>query len=154
MTTLLTEPLTEEQQKQFKVDEKRLTQAESVALGIWLQAYRAGDANLQRLVNVVHKVLIQIGIPEGSRHRVLGKMIDEALMGPQPTKRVGGASKYPVSLKKTAASLIELVIANENLPKSRDSNHQTAFTRTAEILGNCGFEVSESTLIKWYSEFR
>ena len=153
--TLLTSPLTPEQKRHRDQEENRINKAEIVALGIWLQEYQVGGVSLERMTREVRAALIRIGVSEGVRHRILGELLDQLTSVPQPL-RSKGKKGYPISLKKNAALIVDLVVEREGLPKTRSATRKkkSAFERTADILRECGFEVKPETIIDWYSDWR
>lgn len=153
--TLLTSPLTIEQKIDRDKLEKRVSKAETVALGIWLLEYQVGGVSLERMTREVRSALVRIGVSEQTRHRILGNLLDQVASVPQPV-RGKGKKGYPVSLKKTATHIVDLVAKSEGLPKTRSETKKkmSAFERTSEILRECGFEVKPETIIDWYSDWR
>ena len=153
--TLLTSPLTPEQKHYRDQEENRINKAEVVALGIWLQEYQVGGVSLERMTREVRAALIRIGVSEEIRHRILGELLDQLTSVPQPL-RSKGKKGYPISLKKNAALIVDLVVERESLPKTRSATRKkmSAFERTADILRECGFEVKPETIIDWYSDWR
>ena len=140
--TLLTAPLTKEQQDFLKNTDDLIGKAETVALGIWLDEYTVGGVSLEIMSEKVRLALIRIGVP------------DRALALPKP-KRKRGKVGHPITLQKTTAKLVELVVEREGLSKSRDSGDRpTAFQRTSEILDLVGFEVSPESVIRYYFEYK
>lgn len=153
--TLLTSPLTPEQEASQRKAHERIDKAETVALDIWLQGYLVGDVSLERMSREVRAALVRIGVSDRARCRILGEMLDKVAAKPEP-KRGRGKKGYPVALKKTAPVIVDLVVKREGLPKTRSDTKKTksAFERTAEVLEECGFEVTPETIIKWYTEWR
>jgi len=153
--TLLTSPLTPEQKRYRDQEQNRINKAEIVALGIWLQEYQVGGVSLERMSREVRAALIRIGVSEQVRHRILGEMLDQLTSLPQPS-RSRGKKGYPISLKKTSANIVDLVVKKEGLPKTRSDTKKkiSAFERTSDILRECGFEVKPETIIDWYSDWR
>lgn len=153
--TLLTSPLTPEQEVFQRKTDERIDKAETVARDIWLQGYLVGDVSLERMSREVRAALVRIGVSDRARCRILGEMLDKAAAKPEP-KRGRGKKGYPVVLKKTSAGIVDLVVEREGLPKTRSDTNKTksAFERASEILEECGFEVTPETLIKWYTEWR
>lgn len=153
--TLLTSPLTPEQEASQRKAHERIDKAETVALDIWLQGCLVGDVSLERMSREVRTALVRIGVSDRSRCRILGELLDKAAAKPEP-RRGKGKKGYPVALKKTAPEIVDLVVKREGLPKTRSDTKKkkSAFERTAEILHECGFEVNPETLIKWYTEWR
>lgn len=151
---LLTGSLTPDQQAMLDHRENLIAKARAVALGIWLDEYKVGGVSLEGLCEKVHSALIRIGVPEEVRHQFIGRAIDEALARPKP-KRKRGKVGHPVSLQKTIAELVDMVVEREGLAKSRDSaKTPNAFERTSEILEEAGFRVSEESVIKYYFDYR
>ncbi|MCM0028704.1 MAG: hypothetical protein NBV55_03285 [Polynucleobacter sp.] len=153
--TLLTAPLTPEQEALQRRIYVRIDKAETVALDIWLQGYLVGDVSLERMSREVRASLVRIGVSDRARCRILGEMLDKVAVRPEP-KRGRGKKGYPVALKKTSPTIVDLVVEREGLPKTRSGTKKTksAFERAAEVLEECGFEVTPETLIKWYTEWR
>jgi hypothetical protein len=153
--TLLTAPLTPEQDDFQRRTDSRIDKAETVALDIWLQGYLVGDVSLERMSREVRAALVRIGVSDRVRCRILGELLDKAAARPAP-KRGRGKKGYPVALKKTSPVIVDLVVKREGLPKPRSDTKKTksAFERAAEVLEECGFEVMPETLIKWYTEWR
>lgn len=153
--TLLTSPLTPEQEVFQREADERIDKAETVALDIWLQGYLVGDVSLERMSREVRAALVRIGVSDRTRCRIIGEMLDKAAAKPEP-KRGRGKKGYPVALKKTSPVIVDLVVEREGLPKTRSDTNKTksAFERASEILEECGFEVTPETLIKWYTEWR
>lgn len=153
--TLLTAPLTPEQEALLHRTDARISMAETVALDIWLQGYIVGEVSLERMSREVRAALIKIGVSDRARCRILGEMLDKATARSEP-KRSRGKKGYPVALKKISPFIVDLVVKRENLPKTRSDTKKTksAFERTSEVLLECGFEVTPETLIKWYTEWR
>lgn len=152
--TLLTAPLTKEQQDFLKKTDDLIGKAKTVALGIWLDEYTVGGVSLEAMCKSVHSALIRIGVSEPARQRIIGEMVDRALTLPKP-KRKRGKVGHPITLQKTIAKLVEIVVEREGLSKSRDSGDRpTAFQRTSEILDLVGFEVSPESVIRYYFDYR
>jgi hypothetical protein len=153
--TLLTAPLTPEQEDFQRRTDARIDKAEAVALDIWLQGYLVGDVSLERMSREVRVALVRIGVSDRARRRILGEMLDKAAARAEP-KRGQGKKGYPGALKKTSPVIVDLVVEREGLPKTRSDTKKTksAFERASEVLGECGFEVAPETLIKWYTEWR
>jgi hypothetical protein len=153
--TLLTSPLTNDQMVFRQKMDKQVRKAETVALGIWLLEYQVGGVSLERMSREVKAALIKIGVSERTRQQILGEMLDQAISVPQP-KRGKGRKGYPISLKKTAAIIVEIVAKTEKLPKTRSETKKkiSAFERTSEILAECGFDVKPETVIDWHSDWR
>lgn len=153
INTLLTTPLTSDEIEALKGRELLWDKAHVITLDIWLEGYKAGDISLERMVREVHSALTSIKLPERSKQLLIGSMINEALSSPEPKRTRGGGKRYPTSLKKISASLVDLIASREKLPKSRYSPNQSAFDKAASVLQECGFNVSIETLIKWRREF-
>lgn len=153
--TLLTSPLTPDQEVFQRKANERIDKAETVALDIWLQGYLVGDVSLERMSREVRVALVRIGVSDRARCRILGEMLDKAAARLEP-KRGRGKKGYPGALKKTSPVIVDLIVKREGLPKTRSDTKKTksAFERAAEVLGECGFEVTPETLIKWYTEWR
>jgi hypothetical protein len=152
--TLLTAPLSAEQQALRNKAEDLLGKAETVALSIWLDEYKVGGISLESMCEKVRSALIRIGVPEGVRLRIIGQTVDEALASPKPRRKRGKVG-HPISLQKTTAKLVDLVVDREGLSKSRDSGDRaTAFQRVSEILDLVGFEVSAESVIRYYFEYK
>ena len=153
--TLLTSPLSPEQKAFQRKADKRIEKAEIVALDIWLQGYLVGDVALERMSREVKAALVRMALSDRARRRILGEILDKATDRPEP-KRGTGKKGYPVALKKTAPVIVDLVVEREGLPKTRSNTKKTksAYERTAEVLEECGFEVTPETVIKWYTEWR
>ena len=154
MNTLLTTSLSPQEKKSLEDSARLLDKAQVIALGIWLEGYKAGDISLERMTKGVHKALITIKLPEVSRKRLLGDMVDQALTMPPPVRTRGSGKTHPIVLKKTAVSLVELIATTEGLSKSRYSPEMSAYEKASQLLDSCGFSVSANTLVNWYSEFR
>ncbi|QWD95053.1 hypothetical protein C2759_02635 [Polynucleobacter sp. MG-Unter2-18] len=154
MNTLLTTPLSPQEKKALGDSKRLLDKAQAIALGIWLEGYKAGDISLERMAKGVYRALITIKLPEGTRKHLLGDMVDQALSMSPPVRTRGGGKIHPISLKKTAVSLVDLIATKEGLSKSRYSPKISAYEKASQILNDCGFAVSANTLINWYSEFR
>lgn len=153
MNTLLTSPLTPEQEKILEAQEKLWDKAHVIALNIWLEGFKAGDISLERMSKEVYRALSQISLSEPQKQLLLGMMVNQALSLPEPKRTRGGGKPYPTSLKKISASLVDLISNKENLSKSRYSPAESAYERASQILNDCGFKISPNTLINWYSEF-
>ncbi len=153
--TLLTSPLTPDQEVFQRKANERIDKAETVALDIWLQGYLVGDVSLERMSREVRVALVRIGVSDRARCRILGEMLDKVAAKPEP-KRGRGKKGYPVALKKAAPVIVDWVVKREGLSKTRSDTKKTksAFERTAEVLEECGFEVTPETIIKWYTEWR
>ena len=153
--TLLTAPLTPKQEALQRRTDARIDKAETVALDIWLQGYLIGDVSLERMSREVRAALVRIGVSDRARCRILGEMLDKVAAKPEP-KRGRGKKGYPVALKKAAPVIVDWVVKREGLSKTRSDTKKTksAFERTAEVLEECGFEVTPETIIKWYTEWR
>jgi hypothetical protein len=152
--TLLTAPLSAEQQAFLKNTDDLIGKAKTVALGIWLDEYTVGGVSLEAMCKSVHLALIRIGVSDPARQRIIGEMVDRALALPKP-KRKRGKVGHPITLQKTIAKLVEIVVEREGLSKSRDSGDRpTAFQRTSEILDLVGFEVSPESVIRYYFDYR
>lgn len=153
--TLLTAPLKPKQKALQRRTDARIDKAETVALDIWLQGYLVGDVSLERMSREVRTALVRIGVSDRARCRILGEMLDKVAATPEP-KRGRGKKGYPVALKKTAPVIVDWVVKREGLSKTRSDTKKTksAFERTAEVLEECGFEVTPETIIKWYTEWR
>ena len=152
--TLLTAPLTKEQQDFLQKIDDLIDKAETVALGIWLDEYTVGGVSLETMCANVRLALIRIGVSDRARQRIIGEMVDRALALPKP-KRKRGKVGHPITLQKTTAKLVEMVVEREGLSKSRDSGDRpTAFQRTSEILDLVGFEVSAESVIRYYFDYR
>ena len=76
--TLLTSPLTPEQEASQRKAYERIDKAETVALDIWLQGYLVGDVSLERMSREVRAALVRIGVSDRSRCRILGELLDKA----------------------------------------------------------------------------
>lgn len=152
MTTLLTQLMSENERRELTQHQQRLNKAQAVALGIWLEAYKAGDVGFEKMIKSTHHCLERIGVSEGSKVRILGTLVNDALSYPVPKKSRGGTVKLPLALRKTAATLVDLVSTQERLPKTRYSVTKSAYEKVSEILRDAGFDVSPSTVIKWASE--
>lgn len=153
INTLLTSPLTQEQIRALEKREQLWDSAHVIALDIWLEGFKAGDISFERMSKEVHKALTKIDLPVRQKQLILGILIDEALSSPEPKRIRGGGKKYPTSLKKISASLVDLISNKEGLAKSRYSPDESAYEKASQVLNDCGFEVSPNTLINWYSEF-
>jgi hypothetical protein len=152
--TLLTAPLSTEQQAFLNKADDLICKAETVALFIWLDEYKVGGVSLESMCEKVRSALIRIGVPEVVRHRIIGQTIDEALASPKPGRKSGRVG-HPISLQKTTVKLVDLVVDREGLFKSRDSGDRpTAFQRVSEILDLVGFEVSTESVIRYYFEYK
>lgn len=152
--TLLTSPLTPEQELALKEQEQLWDRAHVIALNIWLEGFKSGDIGFEKMSNEVHKALTKIALPERHKQRLLGILVNEALLLPKPQRTRGSGKVYPTSLKKIASSLVDQISLNEGLAKSRYSPNESAFEKASQVLADCGFKVSTNTLINWYSEFR
>lgn len=152
--TLLTAPLTKEQQDFLKKTDDLISKAETVALGIWLDEYTVGGVSLETMCERVRLALIRLGVPDRARQRIIGETVDRALALPKPRRKRGKVG-HPVALQKTTAKLVDLVVDQEGLSKSRDSGDRpTAFQRTSEILDLVGFEVSTESVIRYYFDYK
>jgi hypothetical protein len=154
MNTLLTTPLTSEQQKAIEEREQLWDKAHVIALNIWLEGYKAGDISLEHMIKQTHAALNKISLPERQKQLLLGVLVNDALSIAKPKRTRGTGKTYPTALKKISAILVDSVSNREKLSKSRYSPEQTAFEKVSLVLNDCGFEVSPNTLINWYSEYR
>ncbi len=152
MTTLLTQPMSDDEKRALNQHQQRMNKAQSVALGIWLEAYKAGDVGFEKMIQSTYQCLRRIGVSETLKVRILGTLVNKALSYPVPKKSRGGTVKLPLALRKTSAILVELVSTRERLPKTRYAVTQSAYERVSEILRDAGFDVTPSTLIKWNTE--
>ena len=152
MTTLLTQPMSENERRELTQHQQRLNKAQAVALGIWLEAYKAGDVGFEKMIKSTHHCLERIGVSEGTKVRILGTLVNDALSYPVPKKSRGGTVKHPLALRKNAATLVDLVSTRERLPKTRYAVTKSAYEKVSELLWGSGFDVSPSTIIKWVSE--
>jgi hypothetical protein len=153
-STLLTSPLTPEQEASQRQADDKLDKAVTVALDLWLEEYRVGGTGLERMCRKVRAALVKIGASEQARHRILGEMLDKALEMTD-LERGQGKKGNPMALQKTTARIVVMVAEREGLPKSREpKDKESAFVRTAAILADVGFEVSPETVRKWYAEYR
>lgn len=153
--TLLTSALTSEEEAAHRKAEAQLGKAKTVALGIWLEEYLVGGVSLERMAREVKSALEKIGVSKPVRHMILGEMLDRATSIPEP-KRGRGRKGHPVSLKITAAIIVDLIANAEQLPKTRSETRKktSAFQRASEVIADCGFSVSPETLIDWHSDWR
>lgn len=149
--TLLSAPLTPEQEAQWKAQEDRAQQARSLLFDVLLEGYKVGDIALERLLYQARGTLMALGISERGRRAFLGNLVDDILSRPQPV-RGRGKRGQPVALQKLAVELLKLA-ANDGLPFSRGSSSKgcspTAFSFVSEIFSKAGFDVSEDQLIHW-----
>jgi hypothetical protein len=152
MTTLLTQPMSDDEKHALTQHQQRLNKAQTVTLGIWLEAYKAGDVGFEKMMQSTHQCLERIGVSETSKVRILGTLANDALSYTIPKKTRGGTVKFPIALRKTAATLVELVSTREQLPRTRYAVTKSAYERVSEILLDAGFDVKPSTIIKWVSE--
>ena len=105
--TLLTSPLTLDQEVFQRKANERIDKAETVALDIWLQGYLVGDVSLERMSREVRVALVRIGVSDRARCRILGEMLDKAAARPEP-KRGRGKKGYPGVLKKTSPVIVQI----------------------------------------------
>lgn len=153
-STLLTSPLTSEQEACQRQADDKLDKAVTVALYLWLEEYRVGGTGLERMCREVRAALEKIGVSEQARHRILGELLDKALEITN-LERGQGKKGNPMVLKKTTAKIVVMVAERKGLPKSREpKDKESAFVRTASILTDVGFKVSPETVRKWYAEYR
>lgn len=152
--TLLTAPLTPDQEGYLKGLEDRAYQANTMLFNVLLEGYRVGDIALERALAQARGTLTALGISEQGRRTFLGRLTDEMLSSPQPA-RGRGKRGQPVALQKLAVELLVLA-AEDGFPFSRSQSSkgskQTAFGFVAGILAKAGFTVSEDQLIHWKSE--
>jgi len=105
-----------------------------IVLGVWLEAIRAGERDLNRALREIRKPLLQL--PATERQAVAGEFVMTALeMSIQKLPRGRRAPRLPTAWHKANRELIDHVSKIENLGKNNVATypHGNVYVRVANL---------------------
>ncbi len=151
--TIITRPPSPEVLDRWAREDKQREITWSIITRGWLDAYHRGELTLKKLCEHTQRALKRPHVPEGTRHRWLGDVVNQALaIEPKRSRRNPGEPRWPW-LGKISVELVERVQQQERLPVNRASANNrghSAFERVAKIWRDHGVTVTAARIEKWY----